>query len=126
MVPAVAHLNRAAGTTRGDQEETRDPNDVLRDRLESLLRSGLRTQWLDRAYTSESVNAVVAELQAIPPSAHVERMRVAGFTLHPYAADDIAQSCATCMYYEMHRRFCVLPELMLPVQPEWSCRLWRI
>jgi hypothetical protein len=26
----------------------------------------------------------------------------------------------------VHRRFCELPELMLPVEPQWSCRLWRI
>ena len=39
---------------------------------------------------------------------------------------DIEQACETCMYYKVHRRYCELPELELPVEPEWSCRLWRI
>jgi hypothetical protein len=30
------------------------------------------------------------------------------------------------MYYQVHRRFCELPELMVPVEPGWSCRLWRL
>ena len=41
-------------------------------------------------------------------------------------ADGIEQSCATCMYCERHRRYCALPELQLPVEPRWSCTLWRI
>lgn len=38
----------------------------------------------------------------------------------------IEHACATCLYYERHRRFCNLPELMLPVEAEWSCIVWRI
>jgi hypothetical protein len=30
------------------------------------------------------------------------------------------------MYYLLHRKFCELPELALPVEPTWSCKLWRI
>jgi hypothetical protein len=30
------------------------------------------------------------------------------------------------MYYLIRRRHCALPELDLPVEPDWSCRLWRI
>ena len=49
-----------------------------------------------------------------------------GFTDHTIEVEDIEQPCDTCMYYLVHRKFCELPELMLPVEPEWSCRLWRI
>lgn len=121
----MANLN--PGTAARPQSQAgRDADAALRAQLESLLGAGLQTRWLERAYTSEDVNRVVAELQALPREAYAERMRVAGFTLHAYAAEDIAQSCATCMYYEMHRQFCALPELMLPVRAEWSCSLWRI
>jgi len=126
VVPVVADLNANAGASQRAPASDGAAEAALRGRLETLLRGGMRTRWLDRTDTSEKVNQVVAELQAIAPDAYVERLRVAGFTLHAYAADDIAQSCATCMYYEMHRQFCALPELMLPVRPEWSCRLWRI
>jgi hypothetical protein len=70
---------------------------------------------------------VIAQLRALAADDYATRLAVAGFTREPYAAeDDLAQACANCMYYVIHRRFCELPELMLPVRPEWSCRLWRI
>jgi hypothetical protein len=102
--------------------------DLIRDRLAKLLQDGLETKWRDRAYTSEAVNAIVSRLQTLPPGDEAGKLRVAGFTLQAYesAEGDISQACETCMYYELHRQFCVLPELQLPVRPEWSCRLWRI
>jgi hypothetical protein len=51
---------------------------------------------------------------------------IAGFTLEPIEHGGLEQPCETCMYYVVHRRFCELPELNLPVEPQWSCRLWRI
>jgi hypothetical protein len=36
------------------------------------------------------------------------------------------QSCETCIYFQVHRRYCDLPEIDLPVEAHWSCRLWRI
>ncbi len=102
--------------------------DVLRDRLSSLLQDGLETESRERAYTSQAVNAIVARLQALRPGDEAGKLRVAGFTARAYECveEEITQSCATCMYFELHRQFCALPELQLPVRPEWSCRLWRI
>jgi len=57
----------------------------------------------------------------------VERkLVIGGFTDHTISADGMEQPCETCMYYLIHRKFCNLPELMLPVEADWSCRLWRI
>ncbi len=100
----------------------------LRDKLTDLLRS-LDTHWNQRAYTSQEVNNVIAQLQKIPAQEYIIKLKVAGFTTCPYIPPDdveLEQSCATCMYYATHRQFCDLPELKLPVLPEWSCRLWRI
>jgi hypothetical protein len=126
VVPLVADLTGDPAGRGSPDEAARAAENALRDRLESLLRSGLRTRWLERADSSELVNRIVAELQALRPDAYVDRLRAAGFSLQAYAAEDIAQSCATCMYYETHRQFCALPELMLPVRGNWSCSLWRI
>lgn len=30
------------------------------------------------------------------------------------------------MYYQVHRKWCNLPELAVPVKPDWWCRLRRI
>jgi len=105
--------------------------DALLGWLEALLRSGmLQTEWQQRAWTSEEVNRVVSRLQQLGPTDYHGKLRVAGFTVFPYQppGEDpgVRHSCATCMYYEVHRQFCALPELELPVRPEWSCRLWRI
>jgi hypothetical protein len=101
-------------------------DDALRSEIEALLAAGLVTEVEPRAYTSEEVNQTVARLQQIAPDLLSEKLKVAGFTLLPYVSDDIEQACSTCMYYLTHRRFCELPELNLPAEPQWSCRLWRI
>ena len=106
-----------------------DADAGLRENLLARLNSGLSTEWQQRAYTSEEVNRVVARLQQIPAQDYAAKLTVAGFTPAPFQAPDdpeLEQGCSTCMYFERNRQFCNLPELKLPVMPEWSCRLWRI
>lgn len=102
-------------------------DDPLRERLGKMLASGLRTEWEERAYTSEQVSAVIARLQGLAKDDYEQKLVVGGFTDRPYeGSDEISQDCSTCMYYLKHRRYCELPQLDLPVEPEWSCILWRI
>ncbi|MEK7856314.1 MAG: hypothetical protein AAB288_09510 [Acidobacteriota bacterium] len=104
-----------------------DADDPLRSKLGQMMRDGLKTDSEDRAYTSEQVNEVVSRLKKLAPDAWEQKLVIGGFTLTPYGEDDgISQSCATCMYYLKHRKYCELPELDCPVEPEWSCILWRI
>ena len=107
-----------------------DADDILRDKLRQLLKEGLKTEVEPRAYDSETVNQLVNRLQAISPDRYADKLIVAGVTLTPYAPpeedDDLKQSCETCMYFVIHRQFCELPELHMPVEKDWSCRLWRI
>lgn len=103
---------------------------AVRDHIDQLLAGGLVTQHGERAYTAGQVNDVTAQLQALDSGDLTGRLVVAGFTDKPYVASDdadsIEQSCATCMYFERHRGWCNLAELMLPVKAQWSCILWRI
>lgn len=99
---------------------------LLRTRLGKLLLTGLRTEVEPRAYDLEMQQSVLTRLQNAPAEEIAKRIEIAGFTLHPYAAEGIEEACETCMYFLSHRQFCALPELMLPVRPDWSCRLWRI
>lgn len=105
-------------------------DDELRTRIETLLSGALNVPWTKRALDQHSFDAVVRELQDLGPDKLIGKLVVGGFTLKPYRppddADGIEHSCATCLYYERHRRFCDLPELMLPVEPQWSCIVWRI
>jgi len=104
-------------------------DDSLRAVLEDNLGNGLKTEIEPRAYSSEEVNEIVARLQTFDEADYSNKLIVAGFTLKAYNPGDDEnddQACETCMYYLVHRKFCELPELMLPVEEEWSCRLWRI
>lgn len=102
-------------------------DDQLRDKLGEILAWGLETAWKERAYSSEQVTAVVARLKPLAADDYEQKMVIGGFTDHPYGDDpDISQDCSTCMYYLKHRKYCELPELDCPVEPQWSCILWRI
>lgn len=101
-------------------------DDRLRGEIEAKLKSGLKTEAWPRAETSEMVNEVVGRLRTEAGDDLTAKLMVAGVTDHTIEADDIEQPCETCMYYLVHRQFCELPEMMIPVRPHWSCRLWRI
>jgi len=104
-------------------------DDSLRIVLEDNLSNGLKTEVEPRAYSSEEVNELVARLQTLDEEDYSNKLVYAGFTLQAYNPGDDEeddQACETCMYYLVHRKYCELPELMLPVEESWSCRLWRI
>lgn len=99
-------------------------DEARRGEIRSLLANGLGTEVYPRADTHEEVQELVGRLQT---HRHLEsRLVIAGFSLHPVHHHEIEQSCRSCMYYLIRRRHCALPELDLPVEPDWSCRLWRI
>ena len=107
---------------------------MLRVQLAGLLDNGLDTEWRQRAYVSEEVVGVKTRLLQVAQNDYVSKLKIGGFTTHPYIppqaashpGTEIEQSCATCMYYERNRKYCCLPELDFPVGPKWSCVLWRI
>lgn len=103
-------------------------DDQVRKELEKLLKSGLKTESEDRPVTSEAREVIVGRLQSVADDDRRAKLVVAGFLDHPYATseDGVLEACETCMYFELHRRYCSLPELELPVEPKWSCRMWRI
>ena len=104
---------------------TRD-EDNLREEIAQKLKARLKTEVFPRAETSAAVNAIIMRLREEAGANVEKKLVIGGFTDHTIEVEDIEQPCETCMYYLVHRKFCELPELMLPVEPEWSCRLWRI
>lgn len=95
------------------------------EEIRSALAGGLNTEAFPRADTHEEVQAIVARLRAAGNDL-TAKLVISGFTLTPVVHEEVEQICETCMYYHVHRQWCVLPELDVPVEPEWSCRLWRI
>jgi repressor of nif and glnA expression len=106
--------------------ETTTADDKLRNQLKEILEEGLEVELEPRAYEHEQILEVVSRLQKLDENDYKSKMSITGFTLTPWGEGEDEQACDTCMYYKVHRKFCEIPELMFPVEPKWSCRIWRI
>lgn len=96
-----------------------------RKTIEDLLNNGLATEAFPRADTSDMFQSILQTVRASDGDIS-NKLAAAGFTLRAVNHEGMEQACETCMYFQVHRRHCELPELDLPVEPQWSCRLWRI
>lgn len=114
------------GAARMEEPVANAVNDEsVAGQIRSLLAGGLKTEVFPRADSQDSTAEILGRLR-VAGGDMAARLVIAGFTLQPVEHDGIEQACETCMYYLVHRRFCELPELAVPVEPQWSCRLWRI
>ncbi|WP_026605675.1 hypothetical protein [Methylocapsa acidiphila] len=96
----------------------------LRDRIGKLLADGLKTEIEPVPETEKEFGDILNRLRALNPGDLSGKLVIAGFIDHPYGDDQVR--CMECMYYLVHQRWCDLPELALPVEADWRCRLWRI
>ncbi len=97
---------------------------TVRARIAQLLGSGLKTETEPFPENDREFAKLLAELQQLAPADLQAKLVLAGFTDKPYGEDNMR--CLECMYYLVHRRWCDLPELAVPVEANWWCRLWRI
>lgn len=99
-------------------------DDALRDHIGRLMEDGLETQTEPFPENNLEFEGVLNELRALEPDQLEQKLVISGFVNQPYGEDD--QRCLECMYYLVHRKWCDLPELAVPVEADWWCRLWRI
>lgn len=96
----------------------------LRDKIGKILKEGLQTQTEPFPETDKEFAQLLAQLRELPANDLRGKLVLSGFTDKPYGPDQMR--CQECMYYLVHRKWCDLPELAVPVEAEWWCRLWRI
>lgn len=101
-----------------------DEESALRALIGKMLADGLKTQTEPFPETEREFGQLLTELRALDRDDLEGKLVLSGFTNAPYGADQMR--CQECMYYLVHRKWCDLPELALPVEPNWWCRLWRI
>lgn len=89
-----------------------------------MMEQGLETQTEPFPETDREFAQILDELRPLAKDDLEGKMVIGGFVDHPYGPDE--QRCLECMYYLVHRKWCELPELAVPVEPNWWCRLWRI
>lgn len=92
--------------------------------IAAMLAGGLETQVEPFPETEREFADILTQLRQLDPEDLKGKLVIGGFLDHPYGPDK--QRCMECMYYLVHRKWCDLPELAVPVEPEWWCRLWRI
>jgi len=97
---------------------------TLRERIGKMLAAGLKTQTEPFPEDNRKFDAILAALKELPSDDLRGKLVLSGFTKEPYGEDRMR--CQECMYYLVHRKWCDLPELAVPVEPDWWCRLWRI
>ncbi len=101
-----------------------EEEDKLRQEIAEVLAQGLKTQTEPFPETHVEFAKLLDELRALDPEDLKGKLVVSGFADKPYGPDQMR--CLECMYYLVHRKWCDLPELAVPVEPDWYCRLWRI
>ncbi|MBL8473953.1 MAG: hypothetical protein KF778_06450 [Rhodocyclaceae bacterium] len=101
-----------------------EQENALRARIAEMLAQGLVTQTEPFPETDREFGSLLTELRHQDPDDLQAKLVLSGFTDKPYGPDQMR--CQECMYYLVHRKWCDLPELAVPVEPNWWCRLWRI
>ena len=98
--------------------------DALLKTIAKMLANGLVTEVEPFPETGKEFAEILARLRQLDPADLKGKLVIGGFVDHPYGPD--RQRCMECMYFLVHRKWCDLPELAVPVDPDWWCRLWRI
>lgn len=96
-------------------------NRPKREDIYLLLNSGAPTKTEPVPETEQDRDLILAELLALKPEAIDQKIYIAGLISEP--RED--RCCLNCIYYVTKGRWCNLPELAIPVEPAWWCRLWR-
>jgi hypothetical protein len=99
-------------------------DDLLRDKIGAMMAAGLVTQTEPFPETDKEFGKLLAEVRELSADDLEGKLVLTGFVDKPYGPDQMR--CQECMYYLVHRKWCDLPELAVPVEADWWCRLWRI
>lgn len=97
---------------------------TLLEMIKDMLEDGLKTKVEPFPETDKEFGKILDTLRAMEPNDLYDKLVESGWILNPYGEDEMR--CQECMYYLVHKRWCDLPELDLPAEPDWWCRLWRI
>lgn len=101
-------------------------DNVLRIRIAMLLAAGIPGREDRFPATDVEFTDLIRILRALPERDLAGRLALGGFADRPVVLKQQTMRCQECIYYLPHRRWCDLPELPLPVEPDWYCRLWKM
>ncbi len=104
---------------------------ILRTVIEDILAAGIVTDTTLVADTA-SAERIVEQLAKLDYDDLYGLLEVGGFANHSLGEQGEMEDgrmiyrCAECIYYHPNRKWCDLPELPVPVEAHWYCKLWRL
>ncbi len=104
---------------------------VLRTVIEDILAAGIST---DTTLVADTASAalIIEQLSKLDYDDLYGLLEVGGFANHSLGEQGEMEDgkmiyrCAECIYYHPNRKWCDLPELPVPVEPHWYCKVWRL
>jgi hypothetical protein len=100
--------------------------ETVRVWVDGLLTYGIKSTMSPFPETQTEFLEIVRELRTLDGNDLLGRLDVGGFANYPVGDGDDRQRCQECIYYLPNSRWCDLPELPVPVEAHWWCRLWKM
>ncbi|WP_372758691.1 hypothetical protein [Litorivivens sp.] len=106
-------------------------DDILRHQIGIILREGITTDTTLPA-DDKAWQAIVDKLKHAGKNNLLALLEIGGFSDHSRGDagsmedGEMILRCKECIYFLPKRKWCDLPALPLPVEPEWYCKLWKL
>lgn len=106
-------------------------DNILRLVIDDILAAGITT---DLTLVADTLIAtdIITQLRKLDEDDLYGLLEVGGFANYSLGESGemedgkLTYRCAECIYYHPNRKWCDLPELPVPVEPDWYCKLWKL
>ncbi|MEP7012146.1 MAG: hypothetical protein ABJC13_17630 [Acidobacteriota bacterium] len=100
--------------------------ETVRIWVDGLLSYGIKSTMSPFPDTQSEFLAIVRDLRRLEKNDLLGRLDLGGFANYTVGEGEEMQRCQECIYYLPNGKWCDLPELPVPVEPHWWCRLWKM
>jgi len=94
--------------------------------VDGLLSYGVKSTMNPFPETQAEFLAIVRDLRQLNENDLLGRLDIGGFANYTIGEGEGTQRCQECIYYLPNGKWCDLPELPIPVEAHWWCRLWKM
>lgn len=106
-------------------------DDILRQQINCVLQAGIETD-TSLPESAQDWQRTLDALERADKNQLLPLLEIGGFANHSLGDTgsmedgEMILRCQECIYYLPKRKWCDLPALPLPVEPDWYCKLWKL